>query len=419
MKALNQWLDSLQQAHCPTLSECIEKLGALLPWLHDLEATPQDPQWHSEGNVFIHTEMVLNECYQLLADEAKHIQGPQRQALVLAALLHDIAKPVCTGEREIQGVIRIASPGHECKGRSYLAYRLPQTNLSEQVIQWTLDLVGEHHLPKFLVIKNLSANRYFALARKVPLELLYFLEVADMRGRTCRDRAEQLNIMEEFKMFAQEYGLWQVQNPYEQAAKPLLEQIADLTDEQKHYVYHCGITDYEQGHIHQLEEAVGKTWERRSHFSHAVILCGPSGSGKSTWAGAKFKDYDLVCLDDIRVQINGKRASQKNAGQVMQQAKALWRESLRNKRNVIWDATNLRKDFRTMIADLARDYGALVTLVAFRQSSKTLAKKNAAREHAVPESVLARQLDTTQWPTLDEAHCYMVVNDKGEVVFEG
>lgn len=57
---------------------------------------PQDSQWHSEGNVYIHTEMVLNTLYELFDGEASHLNDHQRMILTYAALLHDIGKPFCT-----------------------------------------------------------------------------------------------------------------------------------------------------------------------------------------------------------------------------------------------------------------------------------------------------------------------------------
>lgn len=418
MKKLNLWLDTLKHDACPALDECTEMLGDLLPWLNDFKSTPQDPQWHSEGNVYIHTDMVLEECYQLLKNDAAHLSDEYRQALILAALLHDIAKPVSTMEREIKGIVRVVSPKHESKGRSYLAHKLPKTNLSENVIQLVLDLVGEHHQPKFLVIKNAPSSAYYRLARQVPLELLYFLEVADMRGRICADRVKQLEVMEEFKMFAQEYGLWRCLQPYALLAQPLNTQLEELSKPEQDYVLLNAIYEFEQNHIFQLEEALGKTFEHRGQYSHLVVLYGPSGSGKSSWIARHLPDYELVSLDKFREQLNGKRSSQKNAGQVLQAAKEALRVSLRNKNNVVWDATSLRKDFRDAVIGLALDYHALVSLVVFRQDEQQLSAKNANRTHPVSPEVLEKQLSSAQWPTLAEAHHYSVIGREGDITFQ-
>ena len=86
---MRHWLQQLQIDATPSIDECVTMLGAEIVWLNDLKNTLQDPTWHAEGNVHIHTRMVLNALYALLRTEATHIQGEQRQALILAALLRN------------------------------------------------------------------------------------------------------------------------------------------------------------------------------------------------------------------------------------------------------------------------------------------------------------------------------------------
>src|SRR5262249_1328872 len=71
-----------------------DALAAKYDWVRALEACPQDPEHHGEGNVFIHTRMVLDE---LVRSPAFCAQSPEHQAMLfMAALLHDVAKPACT-----------------------------------------------------------------------------------------------------------------------------------------------------------------------------------------------------------------------------------------------------------------------------------------------------------------------------------
>ena len=106
-KKVNAWLNELASKAKPDVNECIEYLGENFEWLYELKNTPQDPEWHAEGNVHVHTDMVLAELYNLLDNEASHFNGKQRQALILGALFHDIAKPVCTRRREINNFERV------------------------------------------------------------------------------------------------------------------------------------------------------------------------------------------------------------------------------------------------------------------------------------------------------------------------
>ena len=406
---MKTWMDSLKHNAEPGIDECVSMLGKHIDWLHELKDTHQDPEWHAEGNVHIHTGMVLDELYQLLRGPAAHISGWQRQALILGALLHDIAKPRRTKEVEIKGIIRVACPQHEAVGRSYLAFKLMALELPFEVIWTVLGLVGEHHMPKQLVVKNQDRGVYLALSRRADPQLLYWLEVADMRGRICPDVNQQLGYLDEFKMFAEEYGIWD--KPYTPDA--LEQQLEQESQAAKRYLTAYAIADMQSGAITMEEEVLAKHFAHKDRHPHLVVLVGPSGSGKSTHIQRHYKGYRCVSLDEIREEINGCRSSQKNPGQVIHAAKERLKQHLRDKANIVWDATNLRSDFRKIICDFGRDYHALVTMVVFLQPESALARGNANRQFAIPSSVLEKQLHSFQFPLVDEAHEYLVVGQKG------
>ncbi|MBU2711448.1 AAA family ATPase [Zooshikella harenae] len=416
MMKRREWLDALKKDAFPDVDECIHYLGSVCTWLHDLKSTPQDPEWHGEGDVYIHTGMVLDELYGLLKDQAAHITGEKRQALILGALFHDIGKPVTVREREVQAIRRIVSPQHEAVGRSYLAFLLPELELSHEVIYLIMGLVGEHHRPKLLMVKNQGPEHFWLLSRCVDIELVYWLEVADMCGRICLDIKTQLMYLEEFKLFCKEYGVWKsdIHNEWQHQLENTLKLLPDGCQD---YVYSRAIYDMERATISTVEEAVAKTYQRRECFAELMVLCGPSGSGKSTWVKQQ-SNYQVISLDVIRQEINGHAASQANVGKVLHLAKDRLKACLRKGVNVIWDATNLRYDFRKIVCDIGKDYHALVTLVVFQVPRSTIYQGNRNRTQAVPDEVLARQFISYQWPTPDEAHRYCIVNDKGQTLLK-
>ena len=82
----------------------------LQPYLSQMRQRNQNPLWHGEGDVWIHTEMVCNE---LAADrEFRELPPEMRQPLFLAAILHDIGKIPCTRLEDGAWV----SPGHTIAG---------------------------------------------------------------------------------------------------------------------------------------------------------------------------------------------------------------------------------------------------------------------------------------------------------------
>lgn len=417
MKTANAWLASLAYEHETNVAEAIKYLGDNFPLLKALKTTEQDPQWHAEGDVHIHTDMVLHELYILFKDPASHLSADARQLLVLAALFHDIAKPLATKRREINGAERVIAPQHEGMGRSYLAYRLCEFGLAQWKIQALMGLVGEHQMPKLLVIKNCSRGDYWRLARKANHELLYWLEVADMKGRICDDLHEQLSILDEFKLFSEEYGVWN-KTAEKQITALLAPLLPKLNKNEQHYIYGYAQYELERDTITMVEEAIAKTYSHRSAYSDLIILCGPSGSGKSSWIKQNIPQHRVISLDQIRAETCGDRSDQSQNGKVLAIAKERLRESLRIQQAVVWDATNLRLDFRNQITQLGRSYRALVTLIIFQLPKKTIFERNKHREFSVPDSVLDRQIETLQWPTPDEVHCYIVVDEAGKHIHQ-
>lgn len=409
-----EWLHALCHTSTPTIDECIDVLGGDIEWLLDLKNTEQDGEWHAEGNVHIHTGMVLDELYRLLADDAKHILGPKRQALILAALLHDVGKTVRTTRFELDGIERVGSPQHAEHGRSYLAFKLTKLELSFSVVFCVLNLVGEHHAPKRLMLKNAPKSSFYSLARQADTELLYWLEIADIKGRICSDPDIQLQHLEEFRLFAQEYAVWGRPLDVRSELAPSLESLSVSV---QNYVYAHALHQLESGKINLAAEAIGTSYEHRDKHSHLVLLCGPSGSGKTSWHTKHLPGYQLISLDDLREQFNGDRESQKNRGRIIQHAKELLRKSLRVNGKVIWDATNLRSDFRSIVSGLGRDYHALVTLVVFLSSEDDIYSNNRKRKRSVASAVLEKQLSSFQFPLLHEAHQSLFVDGKGVIQF--
>lgn len=399
MKAL---LESVRRGGAPDLATFRTALGNVLPLLDRLTSTEQDPLWHAEGNVAVHTDLVLTEAYRLAKAEA--LDPDTRLTLILAALLHDIGKPLTTRRAEdASGQTRIISPRHADRGRSYLAYRLPELELSAVVQREVLAMVGHHHdLGRTFEVGTLAAYR--RLARQVDLRQLYLLEQADLRGRTSTDQEARLEDLELFRLQAEEYGLWSTENPYVDwlvSIRATLDnapsQLTDLTLQQ-------GVLDFEAGLIQTPQEAVARSYRFRAGFPELVVTCGPSGSGKSSWIAEHLPDHTVVSLDALRDELAGKRADQSLNGQVLQEAKERLRVVLRRKGKVVWDATNTRRDFRRVPLGLGFDYGALTTLVVFQPPVSAIFSRNPGRLHTVPPQVLAQQVENAEFPYLPEAH---------------
>src|SRR5438552_777246 len=128
---LEFFIDDLAHLRRLNLDYYSQRLYDIFPEFEAMARCPQDPIWHAEGDVLIHTQMVIDAALSEI--EAATDLSPNlppdlprslRQSIYLAALLHDVGKPSTTYTSEGG---RVVSPGHSKAGlplaRSIL-YRL-------------------------------------------------------------------------------------------------------------------------------------------------------------------------------------------------------------------------------------------------------------------------------------------------------
>lgn len=153
----------------------------IFPELKALVGVPQEPEWHPEGDVDIHTMMVADEARKLIED----LDHPRKVTVMLGAVCHDLGKPPTT--EFIDG--RVRSRGHDEAGVeptiSFLdrlgIYTIRGFDVRDQVIQ----LVRYHLLPGewFKAKSPVGDGAFRRLARKVETDLLYRVAKADSLGR--------------------------------------------------------------------------------------------------------------------------------------------------------------------------------------------------------------------------------------------
>jgi tRNA nucleotidyltransferase (CCA-adding enzyme) len=150
--------------------------------MHALIGCDQEPEWHPEGDVWIHTLMVIDEA-------RTRIDGLDRgraAAVMLGAITHDFGKPLTTAFSDG----RIRSIGHEEAGVAPATAFLDRLNIHTldgfDVRTTVLGMVA-HHLKPGMFWKSptpVGDGAFRRLALKVDLELLARLAEADCNGRT-------------------------------------------------------------------------------------------------------------------------------------------------------------------------------------------------------------------------------------------
>ncbi len=173
-----EWKKLLLQGRKPSLGlQFLRHCGWLrfYPELAALEGCPQDPIWHPEGDVWIHTL----HCLDWFAAERTGDE-PDDLAVGLGVLCHDFGKPAAT--RAEYG--HVTSRGHEAEGAGPTKRFLERLTNQHHLIDEVIPLVLCHLRPRALHDADASDSAVRRLARQVKrIDRLVRVARADHAGR--------------------------------------------------------------------------------------------------------------------------------------------------------------------------------------------------------------------------------------------
>src|ERR1041385_7988386 len=153
------------------------------PEVNALRGTPQDPDWHPEGDVFTHTCHCLDALVTLPGWQAADAES--KIVYALAVLAHDFAKPQTTHEAMRDGRKRIVSPGHEEQGGPMAEGFLQRINAPLAIRQRVIPMVT-NHLVHLQSITDRSVRRLAQRVEPATIEELCLVITADACGRPPR-----------------------------------------------------------------------------------------------------------------------------------------------------------------------------------------------------------------------------------------
>jgi len=156
-------------------------IDKLFPDFKALVGCPQEPAWHPEGDVWVHSLQAVDLATQYIAD----LPYPKQVTVVLGTLCHDLGKPPTT--KVIDG--RIRSLEHEAAGLPPTERVLDKLNIHTMdgydVRKQILALVDNHLKPGVFYKEGAKVGdaAFRRLAMKCELDLLYRVAKADTLGR--------------------------------------------------------------------------------------------------------------------------------------------------------------------------------------------------------------------------------------------
>ncbi len=353
-------------------------LTTICPELLTLQNVPQNPEYHGEGDVFCHTQMVC--CQLCKLDAWQQLPLDTQAILFLAAAFHDIGKSACTRQEDGKWI----SPRHTILGEKMfrgITYReahrfgltFPQRELAAKLIRY-------HGLPVWFWTKQHPELELYKAAESIPLKLLYLLSKADILGRIENVPGQLLEQAELFGETARELNIWETPHTF---ANP-----------------YTRFQFYQKGNLWCDTPLYDNT------SFDVILMSGLPLSGKDTWiaqnAGNFAQDIPVISLDDLREKLG--IAPSKDAGRVVQAALELARGYLRKEQPFIWNATNLIGETRQKLVGLFSGYGARVHILYLEVPYTELIARNRIRARHIPENVLETMIRKLEIPCSWEAY---------------
>jgi putative nucleotidyltransferase with HDIG domain len=341
-------------------------------WCQAMADCAQDAEWHSEGDVWTHTKLVLREMTEL--DEWPSLTSHEQVVLTFTALFHDVAKPLTTEVDPETG--RVRSPKHAVKGEHVARNVLRRLGCDLTTREEIARLVRYHGRPAFLLERDEPIHEVVRMSWLANNRLLYLFALADTRGRDTDSMTRPEENLHFWKLMAEESGCYN--QPYPFATDHARFTYFRQPEPNLHYVPH-------------------------EHFSCSVtLMAGLPGSGKDTWLSRNRNNLPVVSLDEIRGELGVDPTD--DQGRVAQAAQERCRELLRSGTSFAFNATNTLRQTRGRWIDLFADYNARIDFVYLEPPFELLLRRNNARSNPVPETVIHKLAEKCEPPTWIECH---------------
>jgi len=180
---LDGMLMSKHPLACLTLLMEVGLLAEILPEMmdtNDAQRGRQDPIWHPEGLVWKHTLLVLAELT---------LQGASFE-LLLAGLLHDIAKPMTMAVEVVDGIERVHAYGHAEKGAVIADAICKRLKLSSKQVFRVSEIVRLHMQMHTFPEGTVKRSKLVRLMEREDIMDLIMMQHADSlgTGRTQEER---------------------------------------------------------------------------------------------------------------------------------------------------------------------------------------------------------------------------------------
>ncbi len=342
-------------------------------WVDALHQCAQDPHFHAEGDVGVHTRLVCEALAE--SPQFQALNKEDREVVFSAALLHDVGKPRCSKLEDD----RISSRGHSSRGENMARQILWREELDFHLRESICGLVRHHQIPFFLIDRQDPNKLAHQVSQVVRCDLLALLTWADGCGRRCTLEGDQERMLENVALF-RELCLEQ----------DCLESPRQFSSDLSRFQYFQ--TEGRDPNYHAHDETK----------CEVILMSGLPAAGKDHWIRKNAPHMPIVSLDSIRE--NMKISPAASQGRVVAEGREMAKQYLREHQSFVWNATNISRQMRGQLVSLFAAYNAQIRIVYVECSYEEMSRRNRDREKPVPEKVMEKMMGKWTVPSIFEAH---------------
>lgn len=181
----------------------LKLLKEILPEVELLKNVTQPPEFHSEGDVWTHTILALNNINNLSKEDMTAVNAVSEE-LVWTVLLHDTGKPETQGFRTVTGKSSITFFEHDVKSAEIAEVVLKRLHFSHHFIQnvsWAI----RQHMRIVNAFRGMSERKIKKLFSDDNIQLLLNLTYGDLSASLRPDGKPEMEMYEDAKKLMEKF----------------------------------------------------------------------------------------------------------------------------------------------------------------------------------------------------------------------